>query len=240
MAGLDFVRKRFGSQYLETGMNRRRVAELSDEELRQQFSHEWKWLEDAIREEVAADWREKHRAAAERGTPFDPNLDFVLLEGRAFSSLAGRLQEAARTSGHVVDSRVLAQNTGTFIDTLVQNNDAVVRPAFDLCERLASEARQRRNVAPPQRGRRSADFADRWAEFLNDFRRGTNATKKPDIVEVMLSRNQIVVTDPSLAYSDPIHNFKLAVYRSIVERLINVQVGAVDLRSLLRATLAGP
>jgi len=56
----------------------------------------------------------------------------------------------------------------------------------------------------------------------------------------MLSRNQLVVTDPSLAYLDPIHNFKLAVYHAIIERLINVQVGATDIRGVLRQTLAGP
>jgi hypothetical protein len=239
-AGIAFIRKRFGEQSISVGMNLRRVADLRDDELNQQFSHEWKWLEHTIREEVAAEWAESQREAAKQGTPLDPREDFTVLEGRTFNTLAGRLQEASRVSGHKVVTQVLGENSGSFIDKLVKANDPVVKPIFDLCEKLAQEARDRRAVDPPGRGRRAEDFADRWSEFLRDFRRGTNGEKKPDILEVMLSRNQLVVTDPSLAYLDPIHNFKLAVYHAIIERLINVQVGATDIRGVLRQTLAGP
>jgi hypothetical protein len=57
----------------------------------------------------------------------------------------------------------------------------------------------------------------------------------------MLSQNQVVVTDPSFACGDAIHNLKLAVHRAIVERLLpGVQAGATDIRSALRYTLAAP
>ena len=236
-AGLAFIRKRFGGQRTWMGS----VEDLNDNQLNQLFSHESKWLEEAIRQEVLSEWAEMQREAARRGTPLDPRTDFAILEGRAFNALAGRLQEAARFTGATVDTSVLGENTGAFIDALLQANDPVLKPAYDLCEKLAQEARERRAVEPPGRGKRAPDFADHWSEFLRDFRRGTNGAKRPDIIEVMLSTNQIVVTDPSLAYSDPTHNFKSAVYRAIIERLIKgVQVGATDIRALLRQTPVGP
>lgn len=240
-AGVQFVRSRYANQDVGGGMNPRRVSDLKDDEINQQFSHEWKWLEDIVREEVRAEWNETQREAAQKGTPLDPTTDFTLLEGRTFNTIWTQLQEAGRASGRSTDPAVLTQQTGAFLDGLLAANDASVRPAYDLCERTAQEARDRRATAPPGRGRRPEDFADRWAEALRDFRRGTIGAKKPDILEVMLSQNQIVVTDPSLAYADPIHNFKLAVYRAVIERLLpGVQVGAMDIRAVLRHTLAGP
>lgn len=236
-AGLAFIRKRFGGQRTWMGS----IEDLNDNQLNQLFSHESKWLEEAIRQEVLSEWGEMQREAARRGTPLDPRTDFAILEGRAFNALAERLQEAARFTGATVDTSVLGENTGAFIDALLQAKDPVLKPAYDLCEKLAQEARERRAVEPPGRGKRAPDFADHWSEFLRDFRRGTNGAKRPDIIEVMLSTNQIVVTDPSLAYSDPTHNFKTAVYRAIIERLIKgVQVGATDIRALLRQTPVGP
>jgi hypothetical protein len=239
-AGLAYVRSHYGEQDIKTGMNPRRVEDISDAEINQEFSHQWKWLEDIFREEATADWAERKREAEERGVPFDDRLDFPLLEGRALNTIVKQLQEAAKITGHTVNTSVLSPRAGDFIRDLVRQNDPVVTPAFELCERLAAEARERRKTQPPGSGKRPEDFADRWEDFLSDFGKGTIGAKKPDILEVMLTRDQIVVSDPSLAYSDPIHNFKLAVYRAVLERLINVQVGATDIRSLLRQTLAGP
>jgi hypothetical protein len=240
-AGLAYVRSHYGQQDIKTGMNPRRVEDLSDAEINQQFSHEWKWLEDIFREEVTADWAEKKREAEESGVPFNDKLDFALLEGRALRTIVKPLQDAAAISGHTVNPKVLSLNAGDFIKDLVRQNDPVVTPAFELCEKQAADAREKRKTAQPTQGKRPEDFADRWDDFLADFGKGEIGTKKPDILEVMLTRDQIVVSDPSLAYSDPIHNFKLAVYRAVLERLINVQVvGATDIRALLRQTLAGP
>ena len=239
-AGIAFVRQRFGDQYIHTGMNPRRVSDLSDAELSQQFSHEWKWVEDSFKEEVGAAWQQLQQDAAERGTPYDPRIDFVLLQGTNFNSIAARLQAAARFSGHTVTTDVLAQNTGAFLDELIQHGDPAATAAFNRGEQLAREALQKRRTQPPTRGPRPKDFADHWREALADLRANTNGTKRPDILEVMLSRNQLVVSDPTLAYDDPAHNLKLAVYRAISARLINAQVGAIDIRSLFRHTLAGP
>jgi hypothetical protein len=186
------------------------------------------------------EWEQKRQSADERGIPLDSQQDFVLLGGTTFNTLAPRLQAGARVSGHIVTSTVLGENTGSFVDTLLQQNDPVLRSAYYLAEKAANGARERRRSEPPTRGRRPEDFADRWSEFLREFRRGTNGTKKPDILEVLLSRNQITVIDPSLAYADPSHNFKLAVYLAIIQRLINVQVGGTDIRSRSRQTLVGP
>jgi hypothetical protein len=224
-AGLAYVRSHFGMQDVKTGMNPRRVADISDSEINQQFSHEWKWLEDVFKEEVKADWAERKREAEQRGVPFDDRLDFPLLEGRALNTIVKQLRDAAAITGHTVDPKVLSRKAADFIKDLVHQNDPTVTPAFQLCEKLAAEARERRKTQPPGRGKRPEDFADRWDDFLSDFGNGTIGSKKPDILEIMLTRDQIVISDPSLAYSDPIHNFKLAVYRAAVERLINVQVG---------------
>ena len=239
-AGIAFIRKRFGNQSIDTGVNPRRVSDLSDAELSQQFSHEWKWVEDSFKEEVDAAWKQTQQDAAERGTPYDPRTDFALLQGTTFNSIAERLQAAARFSGHTVTTDVLAQNTGAFLDELLQHGDPAATAAFRRGEQLAHEARERRRTQPPTRGPRPQDFADHWREALASLRANTNGTKKPDILEVMLSRNQLVVSDPTLAYDDPAHNLKLAVYRAISARLINAQVGAIDIRSLFRHTLAGP
>jgi hypothetical protein len=243
-AGRAFVRNRFGHERIDrnTGaMNPQYVSDLSDDQLNQQFSHEWKWVEEAIKAEVSAEWTEIQREAARRGTPLDPRQDFVLLEGRTFNKVAERLQEAARVSGRPVDTTVLEKNTGDFIDERLQANDPSIKAAYELCEKTAAEARAQRASEPPGRGRRPRDFADHWADELRAFRRGSIGAKKPDILESMLSQNQIVVTDPTLAYGDPVHNFKLAVYRAVIEQLVpKAQVGATDIRALLRQTLAGP
>jgi Domain of unknown function (DUF4157) len=244
-AGLKFIRERFGDSYVNRGaQNAERVGDLSDNDINQQFSHESRWLEEAIKEEVRSHWVEQEAAARRAGVPFDPNQDFVLLTGQAFNRLLVRLQVAAGISGHTVTPGVLGEQAGAFIDRVMQAEagqpNAVLRPAFERCEALAAEAMARRAAQPPTRGRRPRDFADEWAEFQASFRRGRIGNKRPDIVELMLSRNQIVLVDPSLAYSNPIHNFKSAVYRAVFERLINAEVAGGDIRSLQRQTLVGP
>lgn len=75
---------------------------------------------------------------------------------------------------------------------------------------------------------------------MSGFFLGKVGGKKPDLVEVMLSQNTIHVIDASFAYGDPIHNFKSAFYRSVLEHLIDVNtVTSTDYRSPLRQTPVG-
>ena len=88
-------------------------------------------------------------------------------------------------------------------------------------------------------------FKKRWNEFkysnkqgdMSGFLLGTVGKKRPDMVEVMLSQDTIHITDASFAFSDPIHNFKSAFYKTVMERLITVgTVTSTDYRAPMLQT----
>ena len=219
--GVRFIRRNFRTA------ERRRIASMSDQEIRDAFAHQWRWLERVVVEEARASWRGRSRSVSE--------ADFLLADPsqslRQVAEAIERHVEGAGT-GHRVDTSVLDLDVMEFVNRLVAAGDPVLEPAYRAAE-----------------SHRSADVRRRWQEFLlgqgegdlSAFMLGKVGNKQPDVVEVMLSRDTIVVTDPSLAYSDPIHNFKTAFYRAVLERLVpGVDVGARDYRSEARQVLVGP
>ena len=51
---------------------------------------------------------------------------------------------------------------------------------------------------------------------------GPVGSKRPDVIEVLLSQDAIHVLDPSQRWADPVHNFKTAFYEVVLRQLIDV------------------
>lgn len=99
---------------------------------------------------------------------------------------------------------------------------------------------------PPEL-RRKLQFE--WNEFLlspqggtmKGFLFGEVGNKKPDVVEVMLSSGALPVIDATFRSNHPIHAFKTAFYRAVLEQVTGVgTVTAGDYRSGRRQTPVGP
>lgn len=222
-AGVAFVRSRFRTV---TKLDRTRVTtdSLTDAEIMAQFRYQPNWLEEIVKAERQAGWQGR-----------TTTIDFLMTAARqTLRNLATRLQTAVRRgrTGHTVDDAVLGEDVAAFVQRLVDANDPVLRPAYDRCELSTDPSIQRR-----------------WEEFkwsakqgkMSGFFLGKVGSKQPDIVEVRLSANEIEIIDPTFAVGDPIHNFKSAFYRAVVERLIDVAtVTATDFRAPGRTTKIGP
>ena len=72
----------------------------------------------------------------------------------------------------------------------------------------------------------------KWEEFVADFYAGKVDDKKPDFVEYIPDDNAVIITDITLRYADPVHNFKTLFYREIFKELTNAEVTAMDFKQL--------
>lgn len=222
-AGVALVRQKF-ERFTDGSGRRREVSSLSDEELVQQFKNQPAWLEWLVVAEARAAWLGST-------TP----TDFVMANPRQnLREVAARLRRAVErgATGHTLHEPILEWSVWDYVREMDRQGDPVLAPAFRALE-TTTDARLR----------------DRWRQFKTSGRRGDMSgfflgevgSKQPDVVEVMLSHDAIHVTDASFAYGDPIHNFKSAFYRSVLEHLIDVgTVTATDYRSPLRQTPVGP
>jgi hypothetical protein len=221
--GVGFIRSRF-KRVTEAKNKSVELAHLTDEQIKDHFKNQPGWLEAIVVAQARSDW-------LGRAT----KTDFVMSNPRQnFSDVAARLTDAvaAGKTGHAIDNSVLQADVRHFVDGLIQSGDPVMTAAYNACEH---------HVDPSIR--------QRWEEFktstkkgdMSGFFLGKVGSKQPDIVEVMLSQNEIHVTDATFAYGDPIHNFKSAFYKVAMEHLINVQrVTSTDYRAPLRQTPVGP
>jgi hypothetical protein len=217
--GIAFLRRRF-REFTDTGVldvqrRRRLINELSDGELNQQFAKQPAWLEAIVQAE-----------SSEANTI----LDFVLKDSQrkplTLTLVAERLQGAfaAGNTGHTIDSSILSYSVFGFVQKMLSQKDPTLSPAYEACETLHDSAMRRR----------WEEF--KWAQSAGNprsFFLGNVGDKRPDIVKVNLSTNEIAITDASFAYADKIHNFKTAFYKTVVERMIHgsVLVTAVDYRA---------
>jgi hypothetical protein len=226
-AGIAFIRRRFRNVTLEGRLVS--LSALSNERVGALFLERPNWLEAVVGAEVRGGW-------LGRTTATDFAATDSAREPLTLRRVGELLQQAtsAGNTGHTVHSDILSWSVWDFVHEMLGQHDAVLEPAYNLCEHH------------PQ-----ADIRARWERFklnqlgddasLREFFLGTVGSKRPDVVEVMLTQNEIHIIDASFAYSDPIHNFKTAFYRAVIERLINVQsVTASDYRSPFRQTPIGP
>jgi hypothetical protein len=221
--GVAFIRGRYRS--VRDGRRRIPLADLSDAQVQQRFQNQPNWLEALVIAEVRSSWLGRGGSGP----------DFVMTNPRQnFRHIASRLQEAitAGNTGHTIHDPILGWSARDFIMEMVRQNDPVIRPLFDALQNHSDPAIRRR-----------------WREFkystragdMNGFFLGEVGSKRPDVVEVLLSQNEIHITDATFAVGDPIHNFKSAFYRAVMERLINVQtVTSTDYRAPLRQSPVGP
>jgi hypothetical protein len=224
--GIAFIRRRF-REYTEGGAidfrRRRKVSELSDERLNEEFHRQPAWLE----------------AVMQAGQPQKPtinsDLDFVLRDStrRPLTlRLVAECLEAAFTAGntgHSLDVSFLDHSVFGFVDSLVRRNDPTIKPAYDACESLSDPAMRRR----------WEEF--KWAQNKGNprpFFLGNVGDKRPDRVEVNLSSGEIAVIDATFAYGDKIHNFKTAFYKAALEHMIKgkITIKALDYRAPGRQT----
>jgi hypothetical protein len=188
------------------------------------FPNQPAWLEALVVAQARADW-------LGRAT----RTDFVMANpNQTFHQVAARLLRAVSegNTGHSLHDAILNWSVWDFVREMLAQNDPTLTPAYNALETHADPG-----------------IRQRWREFklaardgnMAGFFLGTVGSKRPDIVEVNLSGNAIHVVDASFAYNDPIHNFKSAFYRTVIERLINVgTVTATDYRAPLRQTPVGP
>ncbi|KFN42966.1 DUF4157 domain-containing protein [Arenimonas oryziterrae] len=212
--GVDFLRnhKQIGKKIAK--------LELTDAQIRERYKNESSWLEAVVTGEARMDW-----LGRENKTDFlmsDPTQDF--------NKVASKLSKAAMKgkTGHTIHDAILSWSAKDFIEEMLAQKDPGLTAAYNACES---------NVDP--------GFKKRWNEFkysskqgdMSGFFLGTVGKKRPDMVEVMLSLDTIHIVDASFAFSDPIHNFKSAFYKTVMERLITVgTVTSTDYRAPLLQT----
>ena len=218
--GIAFIRRRF-PKFTDTGVldiqrRSRSTNELDDDELNQEFAKQPAWLEAIVQAEI--------------GQGVSNALDFVLMDSLRkplpLTLVAKRLEAAFSVgkTGHSIDSSILKSSVYGFVEQMRIEKDPTLYPAYDACEKLQDSATRRR----------WEEF--KWAqknEKQNPFFLGTVGNKRPDIVKVNLSSNEITIVDTSFAYAEKIHNFKTAFYKTVLERVIrgSVVLTAIDYRS---------
>jgi hypothetical protein len=224
--GIQLIRRRFRTMR----ENRRtiRLDTLTDAQIAERYHNQPTWLEAIVTAEVRAQWVGRMTAT-----------DFAMTEPRqTLNDVAARLRTAIDegNTGHTLHEPILNWSVWDYVREMVRQNDATLAPAFSALENLPNTPENRRLRA-------------RWHEFkwsagrgdMSGFLLGKVGNKRPDIVEVSLSSDVIHITDASFAHNDPIHNFKSAFYRSVIERLTSVgTVTSTDSRSPLRQTPVGP
>jgi len=225
--GVAFIRRKFRTVTID----RRSVSlsTLSNERIGELFRERPSWLEAVVVAEVRGDW-------LGRTTTTDFAATDSARERLTLRRVAELLQQAASggNTGHTVHEPILNWTVWDFVNEMLAQHDPVLEPAYNLCENNPN-----------------ATIRARWERFklnqfaddasLHEFFLGRVGDKIPDVVEVMLSQNEIHIIDASFAYEDPIHNFKTAFYRAVMQRLINVgTVSATDYRSPIRQTPVGP
>ena len=225
--GIVFIRKKFKTASVEKRSVR--LDTLSDERIGEIFNNQPSWLEAVVVAEARGEWLGRKTTT-----------DFLLTDSRSdplsLKRVGDLLEQAATagSTGHTLNKAILDWSVWDFVHEMLRQHDPVLEPAYQLCQNhpdRAIRARWERFQL-----NQASDSPDLSAFFL-----GKVGAKRPDVVEVLLSQSEIHITDASFAYSDPIHNFKTAFYRTVLERLINVKtVTATDYRSPLRQTPVGP
>lgn len=221
--GVAYIRSRFKSVSEGKGKSTL-LSELSGPQIKERFPNQPAWLEAIVVAQARSDWLGK-------STP----TDFVMSNPKQnFRDVATKLDTALSSgaTGHSLHTAILDWNVTDFVDEMLRQGDPSLTAAFNACE----------NSPDPV-------IHARWREFrtstkagdMSGFFLGRVGSKQPDLVEVLLSQNEIHITDATFAYGDPIHNFKSAFYKAVMERLINVgTVTATDYRSPLRQSPIGP
>jgi hypothetical protein len=222
-SGVAFIRSRFKSARESNGKSVA-LSTLTDAQIKERFPNQSGWLEAIVVAEARADWLGR-----------STKTDFIMANpNQNFEQVAAKLSKTvqAGNTGHTVHEAILNWSVWEFVNEMIAQNDPTLTPAYNACEQHTDPAIKRR-----------------WQEFktsttpgdMSGFFLGTVGKKRPDIVEVMLSQNEIHIIDASFAYQDPIHNFKSAFYKTVMERLINVgTVTATDYRAPLRQTPVAP
>lgn len=221
--GVAFIRSRF-KRVGEAKNKSTELAHLTDQQIKERFKNQPNWLEAIVVAEVRGDWLGR-----------STKTDFVMSDPhQTFNDIAARLRNAVTSgkTGQTLNTGVLLENVRHFVDERVRQGDPGLTAAFNACEH-----------------NRNPSIRARWREFqtsaekgdMSGFFLGKVGSKKPDIVEVMLSQNAIHITDATFAYGDPIHNFKSAFYQAVVQQLIDVKtVTSTDYRAPFKQTPVGP
>ncbi len=230
--GIAYILTHYGEYEITPSFlgRRTRVDSLTPEQIRQEFNNRAGWLEEVIRAERLGSF-----------TTTRPDIDFTLPRETQMRSFARLFQEALdrEGAGRQLDLSVLSENTGTYIQTLVAAGDPVVAPYHQQCEALARTdpafRREWNNFLWGNQRSGSAGRRGPSGDAGSAFMLGVNGFRKLDMADVLVSADTVRVADASFAYLSPIHNFKTAYYRSLIERLMpGFTVTAEDIRSATR------
>ncbi|OUC11762.1 MAG: hypothetical protein B0A82_26620 [Alkalinema sp. CACIAM 70d] len=220
--GIAFIRKNFRT--LQEGKQKTPLDEVDDARLNQAFSHQPGWVEAVVVQERKHQWQQRGQTPTE----------FLMANPQqTLSQVFQQLAKAATSEGRGrrTNSSLLSEDVYTFVKQLcVDGSDPLLKPAWDKVVQYSKDPHF------PDTRRDCLNFLNFSKE--NDFLLGKIGNKKPDIVEVTLGQNRIIVTDATLAYNHPLHNFKTAFYIAVIQRLIGgIKVEGQDFRAIKRQTL---
>lgn len=219
-AGIKFIRDHFETTTDSSGKKKILVSSLSDPEIRDKFKNQPNWLEALVLAEARTDWLGR-----------SSDTDFLMSNPKQdFNLIAKRIAKAAAKgkTGHSVHDAILEWSVKDFVEEMLRQKDPGLTAAYNLCENNPDPA-----------------FRKRWEEFKNSPKQGDMSgfflgkvgTKRPDMVEVMLGQDAIHIADATFAFQDPIHNFKSAFYKTVMERMTTVKtVTSTDYRAPLKQT----
>ena len=131
-----------------------------------------------------------------------------LITGKNFNGTVTEIEK--RIPGSVKDRSVLNQTVGEFID----QNPALQKAAKAL------------------EGSKSEAVRNEWIDWFEKNRNSLIGDKKPDVLEVIPSRNLGVLYDPTLTVNSPFgptHAFKTELYREILTKVTGMDIGAMDI-----------
>ncbi|WP_266168801.1 DUF4157 domain-containing protein [Dyella subtropica] len=221
--GVAFLRRKFRTVRNSEGKSVE-LATLTDAQIKEQYANQAHWVEAVVLAEVRGSWLGR-----------ETTTDFVMSDPKqTLDDVAKKLGDAAMAgkTGHSLNTAILGWSVMDFVGEMLRQADPTLTPAYNACE----------NSTNPNVKRQWKEFkTSAAAGDMSGFFLGRVGSKRPDVVEVMLSQNEIHITDATLAYENLIHNFKSAFYKTVIERLINVgTVTSTDYRAPLKQTPIGP
>lgn len=224
--GIALIRKQFKGK---KDALERQVNDLNDEQIRQQFSHQSNWVEALGKEEFRSDYVGRElKSPKSRALATAPNE--VLIVEKSMTNVAELLQAyfTSSKSGLKVDNSFLSQDLIPFIES--NRNNPLLQPWYDRCAATYGPNFLFTKIKDPIYAT-VTDLVGNRSKKIGDMR--------VDVMTFELGARRLAVTDLSLAYSELLHNFKTAIYLTILEQMMsgqNISVEGKDLRSEFRQT----
>ena len=139
---------------------------------------------------------------------------------RSFFKKASKHFEGLEKSGQIAkgphtDPKVLDMNAEEFIRSKPNLRQQWDSMSEKIEERMAALRKNSSNYSRDPRYKELGELNDELAKFG----RGKLGEKRPDLVELLLNRDKVVVTDITQKSGDAFHEFKTKVYKNLLQDL---------------------